>query len=248
MLELKNVYLTLENNQNVKKSVLHNINMKFWPGKLYGVTGPNGSGKTSLAKVIMGIFPTTQGEILLNGKTLNGLNVSERAQRGISYGFQQPPRFKGVTVHDMLSIAGGYQEQEKELRLKIREVGLCPEDYFPRDLDSSLSGGEMKRIEMAQILLRDSQVSIFDEPEAGVDLWTMQKIVNILIRNYKNNHERIAIIITHNENILPICDEIIVLEAGQVSSKGSAQAIFPLIKTNTPKRVTMRPCQEDIRA
>lgn len=225
MLELRNIGLTMKDANDQPKEILKNINLKLEPGKLYGVTGPNGGGKTSLSKVIMGIYHQTTGEIFFDGQNISDLAVDERARLGISYAFQQPPRFKGLTVEDILNIAAG-KPDSREIRTKLREVGLCPEDYLERNLGAELSGGEIKRIEMAQILLRNSRVNIFDEPESGVDLWTVQRLANLLMRGYRNHPNKITLLISHNEKMLPICDEIIVINQGTIEKQGTAQEIW----------------------
>ena len=228
MLHLENLSFSVQNNGQ-SKQILKNINLQIERGKLYGVTGPNGSGKTTLAKVIMGILPHTEGHIYLDGEEISGKNITQRANLGIAYAFQQPPRFKGLTVQDLVKIA---QPKLKNLsiRKKMRDVGLCPEDYMDRDMGSGLSGGEMKRIEIMQVLARSAKLAIFDEPEAGVDLWTIQRLVDIIVGIYKNNPEAAALIITHNRNILPICDELIVFEEGKIRLQGSQEEIWPLIR------------------
>lgn len=217
------------NSDGETREIIHNINLEFKPGRLYAVTGPNGGGKTSIAKVIMGIYRHNRGRLLFRGEDISSLSVSERAKKGIAYAFQQPPRFKGLNVTDLLTIAKPDLDNFV-LRKYLRDVGLCPEDYLDRDVGPGLSGGEMKRIEIAQVLARDAHLSIFDEPEAGVDLWTIQKLLNIIINRYKNNPEATAVIITHNENVLPICDEIIVVEDGLIKDRGIPSEIWPLIK------------------
>ncbi len=229
MLELRNIGLTMNDENGHPKEILKKIDLKLEPGKLYGITGPNGGGKTSLAKVIMGIYPQTTGEIFLNGQNISALTVDERAKLGISYAFQQPPRFKGLTVEDILTIAAGKKEP-RAIRKKLREVGLCPEDYLDRNLGTELSGGEIKRIEMAQILLRNSQVTILDEPEAGVDLWTVQKLSNLFMWGYRNQPDKITLLISHHEKMLPICDEMIVINQGEVQKRGSTQDVWNLMK------------------
>lgn len=229
MLRLEQVSLAVNHTNGENKEILHNINMEFTPGKLYAITGPNGGGKTSLAKVIMGIYVNSGGRIVLDGEDISGLAVTERAQKGIAYAFQQPPRFKGLTVADLMDIARPGMDQ-MELRKNLRDVGLCPEDYLERDLGSGLSGGEMKRIEIAQVLAREAAISIFDEPEAGVDLWTIQRLISIIVSRHQENPDATAIIITHNENVLPICDEIVVVEDGTIRHRGTPQQIWPLIR------------------
>lgn len=229
MLKLENVVMTVDNSNGSRRDIIHNINIDFEPGKLYAITGPNGGGKTTLAKIIMGIYQQSSGHIYLDGEDISDLGVTERARRGISYAFQQPPRFKGLNVSDLIKIARPGIDG-LGLRIKMRDVGLCPEDYLDRDLGPGLSGGEIKRIEIAQVLARDGVISIFDEPEAGVDLWTVQRLIGLIVQRYKNHPRSTAIIITHHENVLPVCDEIIVFEEGVIKLKGSAQEIWPLIR------------------
>lgn len=228
MLRLENVTMAVDDHGE-NKEILRGISIEFKPGKLYGITGPNGGGKTSLAKVIMGIYEHTGGNIYFNDEEISSLSVTERAKKGIAYAFQQPPRFKGLTVEDLLKIAKPDMDSNL-LRKSLRDVGLCPEDYMERDLDASLSGGEIKRIEIAQVLAREALVSIFDEPEAGVDLWTIQKLIHIIMNNYKNNENATAIIITHNENVLPVCDEIIVIKDGVIDVVGRPDEVWPFIR------------------
>lgn len=227
MLHLENLSVSVQNN-GYSKQILKDINLQIQRGKLYGITGPNGSGKTTLAKVIMGILPQTTGHIYLDGDDISDNNITQRANLGIAYAFQQPPRFKGLTVGELVKIA---QPQLKNLsiRKRMRDVGLCPEDYMDRDMASGLSGGEMKRIEIMQILARNAKLAIFDEPEAGVDLWTIQKLFDIIMYKYKNNPQAAALIITHNRNILSVCDEIIVFEEGKIKLSGRQEEIWPLI-------------------
>lgn len=228
MLVLKNITMALEGNGE-NKEILKGINVEFKPGKLYGITGPNGGGKTSLAKVIMGIYRHTEGSIYFNGEEIGNLSVTERARKGIAYAFQQPPRFKGIAVRDLLKIANPDMD-ESLMRKSLRDVGLCPEDYLERELDAGLSGGEIKRLEIAQVLARKAKLSIFDEPEAGVDLWTIQKLIHIIMSNYKESPDSTAIIITHNENVLPVCDEIIVIKDGVIDVIGRPEEVWPFIK------------------
>lgn len=229
MLTMENVTLAVDGDNGENREIIHDINLVFQPGRLYAVTGPNGGGKTSIAKVIMGIYKHSRGRIFFDGEDVSGLSVSERANKGIAYAFQQPPRFKGLTVSDLLNIAKPGMDS-LVMRKYLRDVGLCPEDYMDRDVGPGLSGGEMKRIEIAQVLAREARLSIFDEPEAGVDLWTIQKLLGIIIQRFKNNDHATAVIITHNENVLPICDEIIVVEDGLIKARGTPAEIWPLIK------------------
>lgn len=243
MLKLENIWMQVPNGGG-EKEILKGINLEFSRGKLYAITGPNGGGKTSLAKVIMGIYPHSQGHIYLDGEDIGDLSVTERAQKGIAYAFQQPPRFKGLTIKDILTIAAP-QAEAIQHRKYLRDVGLCPEDYLDRDLGPGLSGGEIKRIEMAQLLLRDNVLTIFDEPEAGVDLWTIQKLIGLIVTSYKNNPKKTAIVITHNEKILPICDEIIVVEDGMVAGRGTSSEIWHLIKDDIECKVRNQ-CQGEM--
>ena len=228
MLRLEHLYFSVQNNGE-SKQILTDINLEIEKGKLYGITGPNGGGKTTLAKVIMGILPHTSGHLYLDGEDISGKNITERANLGIAYAFQQPSRFKGLTVEDLIKIA-----QPKlgnlSVRKKMRDVGLCPEDYLDRDMSSGLSGGEMKRIEIVQVLARNAKVAIFDEPEAGVDLWTIQRLVDIIVGKYQKNPNAASLIITHNRNILPICDNIVVVEDGKIKHQGLQEDIWPLIR------------------
>jgi len=244
MLKLENVWMQIANGSGENKEILKGINLEFERGKLYAITGPNGGGKTSLAKVIMGIYQLSQGNIYLDGEDISNLSVTERARHGIAYAFQAPPRFKGLTIQDLLNIAAP-QAGPLQHRKFLREVGLCPEDYLDRDLGPGLSGGEIKRIEMAQLLLRDNALTIFDEPEAGVDLWTIQKLITLIVSSYKNNPDKTAIVITHNEKILPVCDEIIVIEDGVIAGRGNSSEIWHLIKDDIECKVRNQ-CQGEM--
>lgn len=228
MLELIDVSLSVKDGEE-RQEILRHVNLKMEQGFLYGITGPNGGGKTSIAKVIMGIYRPDQGRVLFNGRDITDLSITERARMGIAYAFQTPPRFKGLGVADMMRIANP-SLSEGQIRILLRDVGLCPEDYLDRDLGPGLSGGEIKRIEVAQVLAREAQLVVFDEPEAGVDLWTIQKLISIIVRNYKDKPERLAAVITHNPQFLPICDQIILVAEGTVQAVGSTEQIWPLIK------------------
>ncbi|MGE5396932.1 MAG: ABC transporter ATP-binding protein [Chitinophagales bacterium] len=229
MLELRHVSLNFNGNNGEGKEVLKDVSLSLEKGKLYAITGPNGGGKTSIAKVIMGIYNPTEGQVLLNGEDITGLSITERARKGLAYAFQQPPRFKGIHVDDIMRIANA-DIDTIAIRTYLRDVGLCPEDYVGRDLGPSLSGGEMKRIEVAELLARETHLTIFDEPEAGVDLWTIQKLIGIIIRKFKGQQDRTAVVITHNEQFLPICDEIILVADGQIQTMGEASSIWPVIR------------------
>lgn len=244
MLTLDNIWMQVHDDEGENREILKGINLELEKGKIYGITGPNGGGKTSIAKVIMGIYQQSRGRIIFDGDDISNYSITERARLGISYAFQQSPRFKGLTVQEIMEIAAPGHDI-KEHRARLREVGLCPEDYLDRDIGPSLSGGEIKRIEVAQLLLRNAKVSIFDEPEAGVDLWTIQKLIRLLVRDYKDHSDRMAIIITHNENILPICDEIVVVEDGLVKQRGTTEEIWGLIRDDIECALKLE-CQGDV--
>lgn len=244
MLVLENIQMQVDTDSGERTEILKGIDVRFEKGKVYAVTGPNGGGKSSIAKVIMGIYKQSEGHIYLDGEEISGLSISDRAKRGIGYAFQQPPRFKGLTIQNVLSIAAP-QADLMSVRGSLRDVGLCPEDYLDRDLGTGLSGGEIKRIEMAQLLLRNPVISIFDEPEAGVDLWTIQKLLGLILSKYKNNPNKTAIVITHNEKIIPVCDEIIVIDNGTIDAQGPPSRIWELIKDDIECKVRNQ-CQGEI--
>jgi ABC-type transport system involved in Fe-S cluster assembly, ATPase component len=243
MLKLEDIHMQVDNDSGEKVEILKGLNIEFEKGKVYAVTGPNGGGKTSIAKVIMGIYRQSSGHIYLEGEDISELSVTERAKKGIGYAFQQPPRFKGLTIQDILNISSPGADLVR-VRSYLRDVGLCPEDYLDRDLGAGLSGGEIKRIEMAQLMLRDPVISIFDEPEAGVDLWTIKKLLGLIVSKYKNNPQKTAVIITHNEKIIPICNEIIVVDGGVITAQGSPKKIWHLIKDEIECKVRNQ-CQGD---
>ena len=190
------------------------------------VTGPNGSGKSTLAKIVAGILTPTEGQIFLDGVDITDKSITERAQMGIGFAFQQPVRFKGLTVKDMLSIAAGRETAVAEVCSMLSEVGLCARDYVNREINASLSGGELKRIEIAMIMARKTKVSIFDEPEAGIDLWSFQN----LIRVFEKMHDEIQgtiLIISHQERILNIADQIVLLSDGRIEKVGNREEVMP---------------------
>ena len=227
MLKLENVNFKVSNgNGSGEIHILKDINLELEDNKFYAITGPNGGGKTSLAKVIMGIYEVTDGRILLDGRDITKMNITERAKMGISYAFQTPPRFKGLKVEDLLRLSSKSEQQHSYPRL--RAVGLCPQDYLQRDCDSSLSGGEMKRIELATVLSRDSKVVIYDEPEAGVDLWSFENLLK-LMRRYHLKGGVISVVITHHERVLSLADEIILMMDGKVKQKGSREKMMDIL-------------------
>lgn len=225
MLELKDICFSVKEKGKVKE-ILKNINLKIDDDKFSVITGPNGSGKSTLAKVIMGIYKPTSGQILFNGIDITNYSITERAKLGVSFAFQQPVRFKGITVKDMISIAKGTDISVGDACKYLADVGLCARDYVDREIDASLSGGELKRIEIATIVARESKLTIFDEPEAGIDLWSF----NSLIKTFKNLKEKYKcgfIIISHQERILDIADEVIIVSGGTIKTIGKKEKVLP---------------------
>lgn len=225
MLEIKNLCFTAEDGAE-KTDILKNISLTVADGRFLVLTGPNGGGKTTLAKAISGIVQPTGGSILWNGTDITNLSITERARLGISYGFQQPPRFIGMKVGDLLSLAAGKKLSRIDCCAFLTKVGLCAADYVDREVDTSLSGGEVKRIEIATILARGSGLMIFDEPEAGIDLWSFAKLTETFGELHKSSDATI-IIISHQERIISLADDIAVLSGGTVSDLGAKEEIFP---------------------
>ena len=222
MLELQHIGFETDDN----KEILHDISLTV-DERFVAVTGPNGGGKSTLAKVIAGIYKPTSGRILLDGQDITDMSITDRANNGISYAFQQPVRFKGLKVKDLLSLAAGKQASVTEACGYLSEVGLCARDYIDRELNDSLSGGELKRIEIAMVLARGTKLSVFDEPEAGIDLWSFQNLIQVFERMQQKNTDGSIIVISHQERILNIADEIIVLAAGKVTQQGPRDQILP---------------------
>ncbi|MBE6038943.1 MAG: ATP-binding cassette domain-containing protein [Anaerofustis stercorihominis] len=222
MLELRNICYTVEGKE-ILKDISLNINERF-----IAITGPNGSGKSTLAKIIAGIITPTSGQIIFNGEDITELSITERANKGISFAFQQPVRFKGITVRDLINIAAG---NDKKLSIAaaceyLSEVGLCAKDYINREVNASLSGGELKRIEIATVLARAAQLSIFDEPEAGIDLWSFNSLITVFEKLYEKIQGSIMII-SHQERILNIADKVILLNAGELKQIGTKDEVLP---------------------
>lgn len=229
MLELQNIQYDVEGN----KEILKNVNLQI-KERFVAVTGPNGGGKSTLAKIIAGIVKPTSGKILLDGEDITELSITERANKGISYAFQQPVRFKGLTVKDLLTMAAGKNTNIQEACEILSEVGLCARDYLNREVNASLSGGELKRIEIAMIIARKTKFSIFDEPEAGIDLWSFNSLIRVFEKMYQEMGGSI-LIISHQERILNIADRIILIADGVVEKSGEREKVLPELLDDTGK-------------
>lgn len=231
MLELKNICFSTEED-GVKKDILKNIQLTI-DERFVAITGPNGGGKSTLIKIIAGVIQPTSGQILFNGVDITNMSITERARLGVSYAFQQPVRFKGITVFDLITLASGKKLTVAEACEYLSEVGMCARDYVNREVNGSLSGGELKRIEIATILARATELSLFDEPEAGIDLWSFGSLITVFENLYKKIKGNI-IIISHQERILNIADRIIVLSGGNVVADGTKEEVMPsLMRTST---------------
>ena len=231
MLELKNICYSVETKDGVK-DILKNVSLKI-DDRFVVITGPNGSGKSTLAKIIAGIIQPTSGQILLDGVDITEKSITERAHLGVSFAFQQPVRFKGITVHDLISLAAGKDLNIGQACEYLSEVGLCARDYIHREVNASLSGGELKRIEIAMILARGTKLSLFDEPEAGIDLWSFQSLIKV----FENMHRTIKgniLIISHQERILNFADQIVLLSDGEIKKIGTKDEVMPLILNPNP--------------
>ena len=226
MLELKNISFQAED-EGKEIEILRDINLTI-ENQFVAVTGPNGSGKSTLAKIVAGILTPTEGQILLDGVDITDKSITERARLGIGFAFQQPVRFKGITVKDMLSSAAGRDTDISEICNMLSEVGLCAREYVNREINASLSGGELKRIEIAMIMARKSRVSIFDEPEAGIDLWSFQNLIRVFEKMHREIQGTI-LIISHQERILNIADQIVLLSDGRIEKVGSREDIMPAL-------------------
>ena len=226
MLELKNLSFSVESDGGQKK-ILHNLSLTIPDGKFVVITGPNGSGKSTLARLIMGIEKPSSGQIFFDGQDITALGVTERAKLGVSFAFQQPVRFKGIRVIDLLRLASDKQLGISEACDYLSEVGLCARDYIDREINSSLSGGELKRIEIATLLARQTRLSVFDEPEAGIDLWSFQNLIRIFENMRREIQDSSIVIISHQERILQIADEIILLSDGTIRQTGSVDEVLP---------------------
>lgn len=231
MLTLKNLSLTAADAQG-RADIVKNVSLDVEDGKFLVITGPNGGGKTTLAKLIMGLATPTGGQIFLDGEDITGLSITDRAKRGISYSFQQPPRFKGMKVSDLLTIAAGKALSHDEACSYLTQVGLCARDYLNRDVDTSLSGGEVKRIEIATLLAKNSWLMIFDEPEAGIDLWSFARLTETFRELHKKGG-RTILIISHQERIIRLADEIVLIANGEIAGRGTADELYPKLLSQT---------------
>ena len=252
MLELKGLTYQVGDNGG-QTDILRGIDLTIQDNAFVVITGPNGGGKPTLAKTIMGLVKPTGGQILWNGTDITALSITERAKLGISYGFQQPPRFKGLKVRDLLELASGRQTLTRDQCCSyLNRVGLCAADYIDREVDTSLSGGEVKRIEIATILARPSGLLIFDEPEAGIDLWSFAKLTETF-RMLQDRRENTIIVISHQERIIDLADEIVMISGGKVARHGPKAEIMPHILADTggmcnflqPDRENCRQPKED---
>ena len=225
MLELKHVSFRVENERGEEKDILKDVSLEI-SGRFVAVTGPNGGGKSTLAKVIAGIYQPTEGQIFFNGEDITNKSITERARMGISYAFQQPVRFKGLTVRDLVSLAAGKTLSVTEVCAYLSEVGLCAREYVDREVNASLSGGDLKRIEIAMIMARGTAFTVFDEPEAGIDLWSFNNLIQVFQKMYEK-HSGSILIISHQERILNIADTIVVIADGEVRRVGSRDEVLP---------------------
>lgn len=227
MLELQNVTYTVTEN-NIEKNIIDHMDLVIPDGKFVVITGPNGGGKSTLAKTIMGINHISSGSLLFDGEDITAKNITERAKLGISFAFQQPVHFKGIKVIDLLRLATGKNISKDSACEYLSKVGLCAKEYINREVNNSLSGGELKRIEIATVLARGTKFSIFDEPEAGIDIWSFQNLIQVF-ENIRKTVQGTVLIISHQERILNIADEIVVIENGKVAKQGAKADILPEI-------------------
>lgn len=237
MLELKNLVFeaaveeegNLSSAPKTTKRIINDLSLAFEEGKITVITGPNGGGKSTLARLVMGIEKNTSGQILLDGEDISQKSIDERARMGIGYGFQAPARFKGMTVRKLLKLASGRKISAQECNEYLSAVGLCSSSYLMREVDKSLSGGELKRIEIATVLARNPRIAIFDEPEAGIDLWSFDKLIGTFQKFHAEQPDHALVIISHQERIMDIADNIVVIKDGRVDRQGTREEMFPTL-------------------
>ena len=229
MLELQNISYIVDD-EGKDKDILKNVSLKLDDDKFFVITGPNGGGKSSLAKIIAGIYKPTSGKIIYNGTDITNMSITDRAKMGIGFAFQQPVRFKGLQVFDLIRLATGSKLSSVDACKYLSEVGLCARDYINREVNASLSGGELKRIEIATVLAKGSQLSVFDEPEAGIDLWSFQNLIKVFESMRKKIKDSSILIISHQERILNIADEVVVISDGNLIAHGPKDEILPTLE------------------
>lgn len=243
MLELKNVSFNVDTDKG-NLEIINDVSLTIPDDTFTVITGPNGGGKSTLAKLIMGIEKPTAGQILFNGTDITNMSVTERAKLGVGYAFQQPPRFKGLTVRRLLSLAAGSDLPEDECCGYLTAVGLCSKDYLNREMDASLSGGEAKRIEIATLMARKLDLAIFDEPEAGIDLWSFSVLVESFKAMTEGRHNSV-LVISHQERIMNLADHMIVIANGKVKNQGTKEEIFPTLMDEFANNCNFRDKKEE---
>ncbi len=244
MLELKHISFNVNGEGGDRVEILDDVSFSVEDGQFLVITGPNGGGKSTLARLIMGIEQPTAGQILYNGEDITGLSITERAKKGVGYAFQHPPRFKGLTVRRLLSLAHGSELPEDECCSYLTRVGLCSMDYLNREVDSSLSGGEVKRIEIATLMARQLGLAIYDEPEAGIDLWSFSMLVKSFKTLTQEANESV-VIISHQERIMKLADEILVIADGKIRSQGPRDEILPGLLGEFDRKCDLRGEKEE---
>lgn len=227
MLELRNVSFEVTDEKNSNKEIIKNISLEIPDNEFVVITGPNGGGKSTLARLIAGIERPTSGRIFMDGEDITDMSITDRAKKGIGYAFQQPVKFKGIKVIDLIRLATGKSISTADACKYLSAVGLCARDYIDREVNSSLSGGELKRIEIATVLAKASRISVFDEPEAGIDLWSFQNLIEVFGNMHEKIHDSSIVIISHQERILNIADRIVVIKDGEIENVGSKEEILP---------------------